>query len=114
MNKINTPIIILINAVGDGLAEPIGITWGKHKYKVKALFTTKLYERSLQGSACVFGVGVAALIIYHNSFSTFQFTTALFFVPLVATVSEAKSPHTWDSPFIFLFTGLSLLLIYCL
>jgi hypothetical protein len=26
-------------------------------------------------------------------------------VPIVATLAEAKSPHTLDSPFIFLFTG---------
>ncbi len=106
------PIIILINAIGDGLAEPIGITWGKHKYKVKALFTNKLYERSLQGSACVFATAVIALAVYRNNFSGLQFMASLLLVPATATVAEAKSPHTWDSPFIFLFTGLSLLLIY--
>jgi phytol kinase len=106
------PIIILINAVGDGLAEPIGIKFGKHKYKVKALFTTTSYTRSIEGSACVFVVGVLAIVAYHTSFSTLQFIIALLFVPTVATLAEAKSPHTWDSPFIFLFTGISLLLIY--
>ena len=106
------PIIILINAIGDGLAEPIGITWGKHKYKVKALFTKTTYTRSLEGSACVFIVAILALICYRDHFTTPQFTFALISVPTVATLAEAKSPHAWDSPFIFLFTGIILLLTY--
>lgn len=105
-------IIILVNAIGDGLAEPVGITWGKHKYKVKALFTSATYTRSYEGSTCIFIVGVLAIALYYSSFSSGQFISAIFIVPAVATVAEAKSPHTWDSPFIFLFTGISLLFIY--
>jgi dolichol kinase len=106
------PLIILINAIGDGLAEPVGVTWGKNKYKVKALFTSTTYTRSLQGSACVFITAVIVIIGFSSCFSSVQFMAALFLVPVVATLAEAKSPHTWDSPFIFLFTGLTLLLIY--
>lgn len=105
-------IIILINAVGDGLAEPIGVTWGKNKYKVKALFTSNTYTRSIQGSACVFVTGLIVVALFHNYFSSTQFIISLFAVPTVATLAEAKSPHTWDCPFIFLFTGITLLLIY--
>lgn len=106
------PIIILINAIGDGLAEPVGITWGKNKYRVNALFTSKRYERSLQGSACVFLVAILALLAYRDSFTTLHFLRALIILPATATLAEAKSPHTWDSPFIFLFSGLSLILVY--
>jgi dolichol kinase len=106
------PIIILINAVGDGLAEPVGVTWGKNKYKVKALFTRAEYTRSLQGSACVLVVSVLAMILYRDSFTLPQFIMGLMVVPLVATVAEAKSPHTWDSPFIFAATGIVLAIIY--
>ena len=108
------PIIILINAIGDGLAEPVGITWGRHKYKVRALFTDKIYSRSYEGSACVFLMGIIALLVYRDTFSDLQFGVALGVVPLVSTVAEAKSPHTWDSPFIFAATGLALALIYLL
>jgi hypothetical protein len=31
-------IPILINGIGDGLAEPVGIAWGRHKYKTRALW----------------------------------------------------------------------------
>ncbi|MCC6372254.1 MAG: hypothetical protein IT236_14720 [Bacteroidia bacterium] len=106
------PIIILINAIGDGLAEPIGVKWGKNKYKVKALFSQQTYTRSWQGSACVFVVAVLAVLSYQSSFTTPQLVVALLTVPITATLAEAKSPHTWDSPFIFLFTGINLLLIY--
>ncbi len=105
-------IIILVNAIGDGLAEPVGVTWGKNKYKVKALFTQNLYTRSIQGSACVFITAVIVIIIFMNSFTQIQFIVALFTVPIVATLAEAKSPHTWDSPFIFFFTGMNLYLVY--
>jgi dolichol kinase len=105
-------MIILINAVGDGLAEPIGVTWGKNKYKVKALFSQKEYTRSIQGSACVFITAVIVIILFMNSFTQAQFIIALCTVPVVATMAEAKSPHTWDSPFIFFFTGITLFLIY--
>ena len=40
--------------LGDGLAEPVGRIWGKHKYKVRAMCTSKRYTRSLEGSAVVF------------------------------------------------------------
>ncbi len=106
------PIIIFINAVGDGLAEPVGITWGKHKYQVTALFTSQRFTRSLEGSACVFFVAAFVIVAYSQYFTTFQFYVALISVPTIATLAEAKSPHTWDSPFIFLFTGLALLGIY--
>lgn len=107
-------MIILINAIGDGLAEPVGVLWGKNKYKVKAVFTSKLYTRSLQGSACVFIVAVLVLSSFYSYFTITQFIVALAVVPVVATLAEAKSPHTLDSPFIFLFTGIALYGIYLL
>lgn len=106
------PIIILINAIGDGLAEPVGVTWGKHKYKVRALFTKNEYHRTLEGSACVFLTAVAAVLVYGQHFTGLQMTVALVSLPVVATLAEAKAPHTWDSPFIFLACGINLSLIY--
>lgn len=106
------PIIVLINAVGDGLAEPVGVTWGKHKYKVRALFTDAPFTRTLEGSACVFVVSVLALLVYRDGFTQTQFWVTMLVVPVVSTLAEAKSPHTWDSPFIFAATGLTLVGIY--
>jgi dolichol kinase len=105
-------MIILINAIGDGLAEPVGVTWGRHRYRVRALFTGKIYTRSYEGSACVFLVSLMVILLYHNGFNSFQFLIALIVVPVTATLAEAKAPHTIDSPFIFFFTGIALWLVY--
>jgi dolichol kinase len=102
-------LIILVNAIGDGLAEPIGVTWGKHKYKVRALFTRQTYTRSIEGSACVFITAVLVLLGFHNLFTTPQLIAALLLFPIGVTLAEAYSPHTWDSPFIFLIGGLILI-----
>lgn len=104
-------IIILVNAIGDGLAEPVGVTWGKHKYKVKALFTRQTYTRSIEGSACVFITAVIVLLCFHQLFTTPQLIAALLLFPIAVTLAEAYSPHTWDSPFIFLAGGLVLIAV---
>jgi len=88
-------IIILINGFGDGLAEPIGIRFGKHKYKTHALFTKRKYTRSLEGSACVFITGLLAVILFSSSFSSNQFIVALLAIPTLMTSAEAFSPHSW-------------------
>ena len=101
-------IPVLINCIGDGLAEPVGIRFGKHKYKTKALFSKKKYERSLEGSSCVFITSLVILFLFQSSFSNIEFIWALIVLPFAMTIVEAFSPHTWDSPFIFL-TGYTIL-----
>jgi dolichol kinase len=101
-------IPVLINGIGDGLAEPVGIRFGKHKYKTKALFSKREYERSLEGSSCVFITSVIILFLFHSSFSNVEFIWALIVLPLAMTIAEAFSPHTWDTPFLFL-TGYTIL-----
>ena len=104
-------IPILINVVGDGLAEPVGIRFGKHEYKTRALFTEKEYVRTLEGSACVLITGLIVVAIHYEYFTMTQFVLSMLLVPLLMTLTEAYSPHTWDTPFL-MFTGyVSLLLI---
>ena len=105
-------IPILINIIGDGLAEPVGIRFGKHEYKTRALFTNKTYVRTLEGSACVLITGFIVLAYHASAFdTTMQFALSMLFVPIIMTLTEAYSPHTWDTPFL-MFTGyVSLLLI---
>lgn len=95
-------IPILITGIGDGLAEPVGVRFGKHRYPVNALFTDKKYYRTLEGSACVFITSIVIIAAYHASFSLPQFIAALIFMPIVMTLTEAFSPHTWDTPTLFL------------
>jgi dolichol kinase len=102
-------IPILINGIGDGLAEPVGVRFGRHTYRVRALHGDRVYTRSLEGSACVFITGIAAVLLFHGSFTTPQFYAALATIPLAMTLAEAFSPHTWDTPFLFLTGGVLLL-----
>jgi phytol kinase len=102
-------IPIIINGIGDGLAEPVGVRFGRHTYKVRALFTRKKYVRSLEGSACVFLATIVAITAYHPSFTPLQYVVALAFLPALMTLAEAFSPHTWDTPFLFLAGYLALL-----
>src|SRR5205085_7155054 len=55
---------VLIHGVGDGLAEPVGIRWGRHKYTTRAfLGGDRRFTRSFEGSACVFAAGVFAVLL---------------------------------------------------
>jgi dolichol kinase len=102
-------IPVLVHGLGDGLAEPVGVRFGKHKYSCRALFSKRRYTRSLEGSACVFLAGVAAVLLFQASFTPLQLFGALLIVPAAITLAEALSPHTWDAPYMFLVGAESLL-----
>lgn len=101
-------IPILINGIGDGFAEPIGVRFGNHKYQTRALFTHKKFTRSYEGSACVFITSIVVLFFFKELFLPHQFKVALLAIPPLMTLAEAYSPHSWDSPFLFLIGGLTL------
>ena len=97
----------LINEFGDGLAEPVGIRFGRHKYRTRSLwykgkFWHGDFQRSLEGSFMVFLVSVIVLLLYQDLFSTSQFILSLVLLPLLMTLAEAVSPHTNDGPMLAL------------
>ena len=97
----------LINEFGDGLAEPVGIRFGKHKYRCRSLyykgkFWSGNFERSLEGSAMVFLVSIIVVAMYASYFSTPQFLVLLAAMPILMTLAEAVSPHTNDGPMLAL------------
>lgn len=104
----------IINVFGDGLAEPVGIRFGKHTYETKALWTEKRFIRSYEGSAMLFASGVVALLLTADLFSPMQLTVGLLTIPIIMTLTEAYSPHTWDTPFLYLVGGLLLIMIMLL
>ncbi len=99
---------MVVNGLGDGLAEPVGIRFGKHKYQTRALWhngrvCSGEFIRSFEGSACVFFSSILAVFaVYSEWGNTTRFIIALFLTPIVMTAAEAFSPHTCDTPFIFL------------
>lgn len=94
------PMIIL--GLGDGLAEPIGIRFGKHPYTVSSLFVGRKYTRTLEGSACVFIFSVASVLIFYDLFSKASIVYTLLSLMILMPIVEAKSPHAWDNPMILL------------
>ena len=104
-------IPILVNGIGDGLAEPVGVRFGRLKYKTYALFSKIKYERTIEGSACVFFTSIILIIFFQSSFTSSEFICALIVFPIVMTLAEALAPHTWDTPFLFLFGYLTLYIV---
>jgi len=103
-------IPIFINGIGDGLAEPVGIRFGRHKYKVRALFgkSDVKYVRSLEGSACVLITSIITTLIFLPVFTPGQAIFVVITIPIGMTLMEAFAPHTWDSPFLFGVSGILL------
>ena len=99
---------LLITAFGDGLAEPIGVRFGKHKYQAKDMIGNRVYTRSYEGSVMVFLTTIIALSIFNHLFSSNTLLCLLAILPLLMTITEAHSPHTWDNPFLYLIGGLAI------
>ncbi|UJR29396.1 hypothetical protein I4U23_010608 [Adineta vaga] len=105
-------IFSLVNTVGDGLAEPIGVYFGKHRYKTRGCCNRTRYERSFEGSSCVFISTVFFILIFSFAFRTdSQLWITLLILPISMTIAEATSPHTCDSPFLQGTGGLIIFLI---
>ena len=111
MNHIEAPAIIfipiLINNIGDGLAEPVGVRFGKHKYNTTALyykgkFWNGNFTRSYEGSSCVFLTSIIVVAANYAAFSKVQFWLTVVILPFLMTIAEAKAPHTNDGPFLAL------------
>lgn len=107
-----TFIIVFITGIGDGLAEPVGITWGKHKYKTRGCFSSRRYTRSWEGSACVFLSGMIFPALQYASFDNFtQVALAMLILPPTMAYGEAIAPHTMDTPVLMIGCGVILYLI---
>lgn len=100
-------ITVLVAGIGDGLAEPVGVRFGRHTYRTRALFADRVYTRSLEGSACVLASGILAVLLLREQLDATQFGLALAIIPLAMTLAEAWSPHTWDGPLLYLVGGAS-------
>ncbi len=97
-------VALFVSGVGDALAEPIGYRFGRHTYTVGAIWTNQRYKRSFEGSACVFMSAIVGVLLLHGAtplgHGVGELMLALLLIPPLATLAEAKSPHTWDQPFI--------------
>ena len=101
----------LIAGIGDGLAEPVGVRFGKRAYQVRALFTDRRYTRTVEGSLCVLFSGFVAVVLHIEALNQHQFILALLIIPIAMTLAEAFSPHTWDGPLLYLVGGTSTVIV---
>ncbi|GLE01210.1 hypothetical protein PINS_up010040 [Pythium insidiosum] len=107
-----TFIIVFITGIGDGLAEPVGIAWGKHKYKTRGCFSKNKYTRSWEGSACVFLSGMIFPALQYANFANFtQVLLAMLVLAPTMAYAEATAPHTMDTPVLMIGCGAILYLI---
>ncbi|KDO32577.1 hypothetical protein SPRG_03051 [Saprolegnia parasitica CBS 223.65] len=96
-------LIVLIVCIGDGLAEPVGIAFGRHKYLTSSCLSQRRYTRSFEGSAVVFLSTLTLPAVMYASFaSPTQVFATMALLPPVVTYAEAKSPHTVDTPILML------------
>jgi len=86
-------IPLLITAIGDGLADPVGISFGKNKYQVTALFTDERYTRSIEGSMMVTLTTIFTFYFMRYLFTSGQFLFLIVTMPILMTLTEAYSPH---------------------
>jgi len=96
-------IPIAVNNIGDGLAEPVGVAFGRHKYSTTALYHRGQFfkfTRSYEGSTCVYFTIVAVVAMNYRIFNSTQFWVTLSILPFLMTIAEAKAPHTNDGPFL--------------
>ena len=106
-------IIVIAVSIGDGLAEPVGMYFGKHKYTVPAWNFKRRYTRSFEGSACVFLTTLIAIIAFRGDFATArQFIAALIVLPPLMTFAEAYAPHSMDTP-VMMLSGYTVLAGIC-
>lgn len=99
-------IFVYITGIGDGLAEPVGIWFGRHKYMSRSCGADRLYQRSWEGSACVFLSGMIFTSIFYAEFkNATQFWLCFFILAPVMAFAEATSPHTMDTPALMLVGG---------
>ena len=106
-------IVVIAVSIGDGLAEPVGMYLGKHKYTVPAWNFKRRYTRSYAGSACVFITTLIAVLAFHGDFQTMrQFIAALVILPPLMTFAEAFAPHSMDTP-VMMLSGYTVLAGIC-
>ena len=84
----------------DAIAEPVGVRFGKHKYKVPSLRKVTVAERSLEGSFSILVVSLALsllLFVYLYQFPFAKAVIASTVLSLVIVFVEAISFHGADN-----------------
>lgn len=101
-------VAYLIAGWGDAIGEPIGIRWGRHRYRVLGWRQLRV-TRSWEGSAAVLiastlAAGIGLSLCGQNGPNALFIAAA---IGMGATAIESISPHGWDN--LTLLVGVALL-----
>lgn len=84
----------LVVGLADGLAEPVGVRWGRHRYSVQWP-GMRAAVRSVEGSLCV--LVTSFLVVLGCYWETEGVVAGTVLIAVLLTVVEAASPHGWDN-----------------
>jgi phytol kinase len=90
----------VVGGAADAVAEPVGVRFGRHRYKVPSLRKVESSERSVEGSGAVF---IAAFVLSAAAFlwlyhlNHVHSLLAALLVSSAIVVVEAVSPHGADN-----------------
>jgi phytol kinase len=90
----------LVGGAADAAAEPVGVRFGRHRFKVPSLRKVQLAERSAEGSLSVFVISLLLSLAFLSAYSHLPLVRSLLgSILLSAAVAlvEAFSPHGADN-----------------
>ena len=90
----------LVAGLGDAAGEPVGVRFGRHRYRVPTLSSVRCF-RSLEGSAAVllvsFAAAALALALHSQHYAAIEILVGAAGAAFCAALAEAFSPHGWDN-----------------
>jgi dolichol kinase len=90
----------LLVGIGDGVGEPFGVRFGRHRYRVPCVLAGERATRSIEGSLAVVFASMATVLLCFGSPSPPDWAralTAAVIVGLTIGIVEAVSPHGLDN-----------------
>lgn len=90
----------LLVGIGDGVGEPIGTRFGRHRYTVPCLLSGERSTRSIEGSLAVVAASFATVVACFGIWGSVSLTPLLVaaaVVSLAIGLVEAVSPHGLDN-----------------
>ncbi|MCK5560951.1 MAG: hypothetical protein KAJ51_10175, partial [Thermoplasmata archaeon] len=89
----------LVAGWGDAIGEPVGVKFGKHRYKVPSLRGVKC-TRSIEGSSAILVmsvIGTAVALFLIGGLSLWVIIIAAIITGIATALVEAASPHGLDN-----------------
>jgi phytol kinase len=90
----------IVGGAADAVAEPVGVRFGRHRYRVLSLRKVAIAERSIEGSLSVLAVSFglsAAFFAVSYQFSLSLSVLSALLLSLAVVFVEAASPHGADN-----------------